>query len=96
MMIVAYLKESNASESLKIELPVENQIARNGGVVQSAFVSESHSNPPDVVMHCTKLAVPKKTFIDEFVECFSLRKNVQTLIDTSKPPNAVPIVDGLK
>lgn len=93
-MIIAYLKESNASEPLKTELSVENQ--QNGGAVQSAFGSESHSIPPDVVMHCTKLPVPKKTFVDEFVECFSLRKNVQTLIDTSKPPNAVPIVDGLK
>lgn len=99
MMIVAYLKESNAIESQKIEVPVENRITSNGGVVavQSTFVSEAnHSNPPDVVMHCTKLAVPKTTFVDEFIECFSLRKNIQTLVDTSKPPSAVPIVDGLK
>lgn len=96
MMIVAYVKESNASESPKIELFVENQSTSNGGAVQSAFPAESHSIPPDVVMHCTKSPAPKKTFVDEFVECFSLRKNVQTLIDTSKPPNAVPIIDGLK
>lgn len=96
MMIVAYLRETNPNESLKIDVSVENQMTSNGGVVQSVFVSESHSNPPDVVMHCTKSAVPKKTFVDEIVECFSLRKNVQTLVDTSKPANAVPIVDGLK
>lgn len=94
MMVVAYLKESNASEPLKIELSVETQ--QNGGAVQAAFGSESHSNPPDVVMQCAKLPAPKKTFVHEFVECFSLQKNVQTLFDTSKPPNAVPIVDGLK
>lgn len=96
MMIAAYLRESNANESVKIQLSVENQVISTGGVVQSVFASETHSNPPDVVMHCTKSAIQKKTFIGEIVECFSLRQNVQTLVDTSKPASAVPIVDGLK
>lgn len=95
MMIIAYLRESNANELLKLELTVANQMVTNAQT--AAFVSESHSNPPpDVVMHCANANMPQKTFVDEIVECFSLRKNFQTLIDTSKPPNAVPIVDGLK
>lgn len=96
-MIIAYLRESNANELLKLELSVATQTANNGGLVRTAVVSETHSNPPpDVVMHCTKASIPKQTFFDEIVECFSLRKNFLTLIDTSKPANAVPIVDGLK
>lgn len=97
MMIFAYLKESNANELLKIELSAANQITTNGGIIQTTFVSESHTNPPpDVVMHCTKTSAPPATFFDEIVECFSVRKNFLTLIDTKKPTNAVPIVDGLK
>lgn len=96
MMIVAYLRETTANESLKIDSTDTNQMASNVRPAQSSFVSETHSIPPDVVMHCTKSAVPKKTFFDEIVECFSLRKNVQTLVDTTKPSNAVPVIDGLK
>lgn len=95
MMVVSYLRESNPNEPLAIEIPVDKHTESNG-IVATAFVSESHSNPPDVVMHCPKSTQPPKTFVDELVDCFSLRKNFQILTNTSKPPNAVPIIDGLK
>lgn len=97
MMIIAYFRESNANQLQKIELSATNSVSNNGGIVQTAFVSESHSNlPPDVVMHCAKTTALPTTFFDEIVDCFSVRKNFRTLIDTKKSSNAVPIVDGLK
>lgn len=95
-MVVSYLREGNANEPLAIELPVDKHTESNGLVSATAFVTESHSNPPDIVMHCPKSTQPPKTFVDEVVECFSLHKNFQILTKTSKPPNAVPIIDGLK
>lgn len=95
MMVIAYFKESNANEPLKIERSIDNHTTSNGHV-PSAYGSETHSNPPDVVMDCRNTIVPKKTFLEEFVECFSLRKNFQILVSTQKPQNAVPIIDGIK
>lgn len=57
---------------------------------------EPRSVTPDVVMQCTKNCESKKAFIDEIVECFSLRNNIEILTNVQKPSNAVPIVDGLK
>lgn len=95
-MIIAYIREgSENDEPVKIEHPIAARIESNG-IVSSAFVKDSPLNPPDVVMHCHKISVPKKMFFDEIVECFSLRKNMQILTSVSKPTNAVPIVDGLK
>lgn len=98
MTIVAYMRENTPAETVKI---AENQCVEkqneNNGIVSSTFVTEStHSNPPDVVMHCPKVSKPKKTIFDDIVECFSLRKNIQTLTSVDKPANAVPIIDGLK
>lgn len=56
---------------------------------------EPRSSTPDVVQ-CTKNCESKKAFIDEIVECFSLRNNIEILTNVQKPSNAVPIVDGLK
>lgn len=97
MIVVAYLKEGTTNEPLTIERPVEKH-TETIGIVPAAFVSEALSNvpPPDVVMHCPKTDMPTKTFFDEVVECFSLRKNFQILTNTNKPSSAVPIVDGLK
>lgn len=95
MMIIAYLREGNSNEPSVIEHPVGKHPETNG-IVASAFVSESYSNPPDVVMHCPTTSQTSKTLIDDVIECFSIRKNLQILTNTSKPPNAVPIVDGLK
>lgn len=83
MMVVAYLRESSACQPIKIEHPVNKP-------------TDSLQNPPDVVLQCAKVSMPKKTFIDEFIECFSLRKNMQSLANVDKPGNAVPIVDGFK
>lgn len=99
MMIVAYVRESTTNEAVEIENHDDKQ-NENNGIVSSNFVTESHLNPlnpvPDVVMHCPKASVPKKSLFDEIVECFSLRKNLQILTSVDKPANAVPIVDGLK
>lgn len=95
MMIVAYIREGTTDDAAKIEHQVEQQTESNG-IVSPAYVSDSHSIPPDVVMHCPKATIREKTFFDEAVECFSLRKNLQILTNVEKPANAVPIVDGLK
>ncbi|XP_055322371.1 O-acyltransferase like protein-like [Sitodiplosis mosellana] len=87
MMVIAYIRDgSENDEVVKIEHPIATRTEINGIV----------SSPPDVVMHCPKTSVPKKMFLDEIVECFSLRKNMQILTSVDKPANAVPIVDGLK
>lgn len=97
MMVIAYIRDgSENDEAVKIEHAIETRTETNG-IVSSAFVKEpSLSNPPDVVMHCRKTSVPKKMFLDEIVECFSIRKNMEILTSVNKPANAVPIIDGLK
>lgn len=94
-MIVAYIREGTTNDAVKIERHVEKQTDSNR-IVSPDFVSKSHSNPPDVVMHCPKATSSKKAFFDEAIECFSVRKNLQVLTNVEKPANAVPIVDGLK
>lgn len=96
MMIIAYIRDgSEHDEAVRIEHTIETRTETNG-IVSSAFVKDSPTNPPDVVMHCPKTSVPKKMFFDEIVECFSLRKNMQILTSVDKPANAVPIIDGIK
>lgn len=96
LIVIAYVKDgTTTNEPVKIENSVDKQ-NENNGTVAANFVSEVHSIPPDVVMHCPKASVPKRTIFDDIVECFSLRKNFQILTSVDKPANAVPIVDGLK
>lgn len=95
LIVIAYVKDgTTTNEPVKIENNVDKQI-ENNGTEAANFVSESHSIP-DVVMHCPKASVPKRTIFNDIVECFSLRKNFQILTSVDKPANAVPIVDGLK
>ncbi|XP_055312462.1 O-acyltransferase like protein-like [Sitodiplosis mosellana] len=87
MMVIGYMREGSAyDEAAKTENPIET---RN---VSSGLVKNSPSTPPD----CPKISAPKNLFLDEIVECFSLRKNIQMLTNFETPANAVPIVDGLK
>lgn len=97
MIIIAYTKESAENEVMviKIEQPIDKN-AESNGIVSTQFVSDTHVNPPDVVMHCHKTSVPKTMFFDEFIDCFSVRKNLEILTSVKKPANAVPIIDGLK
>lgn len=96
MMIIAYIRDdSENDETLKIERVIETRTEPNG-IVSSAFIKDSHSNQPDAAIHNPKTNVPKKMLFDEIVKCFSIRKNMRFLITVDKPPNAVPIIDGIK
>lgn len=87
-MIVAYIREGTSNNS---HIFIRKLIS-----TEFSFVLEPRPNPPDVVMQCTKNITGNKVFIDDVVECFSLRNNLEMLTSVQKPTNAVPIVDGLK
>ena len=94
MMLIAHLRERSENDgAVKMGNPTETRSEANG-ITRSGIVNDSTSIPPD---NSTKtIAAPKKPFMNEIVKCFSLRKNMQTLMSCKKPANAVPVVDGLK
>lgn len=40
--------------------------------------------------------IRSKTSIEQMIHCFSLVDNFNLICSMGKPPNAVPVVDGLK
>lgn len=93
MMIISYLREDTAydqNQNVSVQSP-QQQI--NGTTMA---YSESASNPPDIVLQCRKTVVPKRTFFDNLIDCYSVRDNYTMLISCKKSPTAVPIIDGLK
>lgn len=105
MLIVAYIKEDTITKNHgknEMSQPPEDKLrtAPSTGVVTNESVSEyvdkSVQNPPDVIMQCHKLTEPTKSVLVDFVECFSVRRNIGLLLGNQKPKSAVPIIDGLK
>lgn len=93
MMIISYLREDITcvqNQNLLVQNP---QHQTNGTTIS---YSESASNPPDVVLQCRKIVMPKRTFLHNLIDCYSIRDNYKILISCKKSPNAVPIIDGLK
>lgn len=95
MMIISYLREDTACNQNQNQnvLVQTSQPPINGTTM---VYSESASNPPDVVLQCRKIDMPKRTFLDNLIDCYSIRDNYKMLISCKKSPNAVPIIDGLK
>lgn len=57
----------------------------------------SHSRSKESEKESETVHHPKElTFIERIIQCFSLTDNLQLIMSTGKPPNAVPVVDGLK
>lgn len=87
MMIVAYLKEDTGTE-------MQEKISTNG--IKEEMITATVPIPPDVVLQCQKVNVPKKTLFDNLTECYSTQNNMNMLFSVKKSSNAVPIIDGLK
>lgn len=93
MMIISYLREDTACDQNQNVLVQTPQQQLNGTTMA---YSESASNPPDIILQCRKIAMPKRTLLDNLIDCYSIRDNYKMLISCNKSPNAVPIIDGLK
>lgn len=92
-MVIAHCREQSENNAAGgTGYPINTRSEANDNA-PSALVNDSTSIPLE---NRIREIVPKKPFFDEIVQCFSLRKNIQTLISSKKPVNAVPIVDGLK
>ncbi|XP_055307399.1 uncharacterized protein LOC129571608, partial [Sitodiplosis mosellana] len=94
MMVIAHIREgSKYDEAMKTRHLVETRTETND-IVSSSLVTAPSSNSPD----CPRTSTPMKLFLDEIVECYSLRKNIRMLASANakKAADAVPIVDGLK
>lgn len=93
MMLIAHLRERSENDgAAKTGDPIKTRPETNG-IARSGIVNDSTSIPPG--NHKT-IEAPKKPFMNEIIKCFSLRKNMQTLMSCKKPANAVPVVDGFK
>lgn len=93
MMIISYLREDTACDQNQNVLVQTPQQQINGTTMA---YSESASNPPDIVLQCRKIVMPKRSFLDNLIDCYSIRDNYKMLINCKKSPTAVPIIDGLK
>lgn len=92
-MVIAHLRERSESDgATRTGNPFVKRSETNDNA-PSGLVNDSISIPRD---NCIKEIVQTKSFINDIVKSFSLRKNVNTLMSGKKPANAVPIVDGLK
>lgn len=104
MMIVAYLREDVSVQQHQHQYQPQQQqhqqttetTKAENDALSSNYNATTASLPPDVVLQCRKIETPTKAFFDEFIACFSVRKNMRMLISVQKPSNAVPIIDGLK
>lgn len=93
MIIVAYIRD-NASEMEQKELEKNTKSGNQINAMPLAYSVERIQ--PDVILQCRQIELPKRTIFDNFVDCYSVRKNFKMLINVEKSSNAVPVVDGLR
>lgn len=99
MMVIAYVHEENAELTAAANghgvIIAAVQLPQTNGTVTDA---KTIVNPPDVILGCNKVSSMRveKSFAEKFVKCFSVRDNFRAVISTDKPPNAIPVIDGLK
>lgn len=104
MMVIGYVNEENAeltalanghTHHAMNEVAATAQVSRTNDITKEA---NTIVNPPDVILGCKKepSAPAEKSFSEKFVKCFSVRDNFREVMSTNKPPNAIPVIDGLK
>lgn len=101
MMVIAYVNEENAELTVPANGHANhamNGVAAAAQTNGTATDTKTILNPPDVILGCKTLpsAPSEKSFSEKFVKCFSVRDNFRAVMSTHKPPNAIPVIDGLK
>lgn len=98
--------DDSSVEQMSANLPATNAVittttsatllSTNTVTVSPEYIAEPVTNPPDIIMQCQQMTMPKKSVLTDFIECFSLYNNISLLFSVRKSSNAVPIIDGLK
>lgn len=112
MMIIAYIKEDNRRDDDNLADQITSNLPTTSAVITSTasptllssnpmaasleYAAEPVQNPPDIIMQCQQLSMPEKSVLSDFIECFSIQKNMSFLFSVRKTSNAVPIIDALK
>lgn len=94
MMVMAHIREGCRKDVTEEENHSVDHLTQAG--ITSGVTKLPSSPSPDFGIQRLKISVPTRVNFDEIVECFSLRKNIQMLVNVKKPVDAVPAVDGLK